>query len=358
MKSPKRWLVPCLALGLLTGGAASAQAAQSVYPPDASARTLDAGPAGYTSGTSSDGLCVPALLCPVVSNKYKASGGVNNSGHIETSLGSLLGVGATSTGTFESPAFTYRGVEGEDADSASLKIARRSDVAALLQVTGNSATYSVDLVDLSGGSNVSVIDGRTLEGISTFAEKSVSVDPSSLEVGHRYSIRITSRFESGAQVLPGGSVGYDNVSLQAKTESNGSTGSNGSNGSNGPKGGNGSSGNGGGNGSDADKQNGNGIVGKSVLLQGNRLIVRVRCSKNPRARCKLNLQGKLRKKGPAATSRRTARVRSGAKRKVALNVKNGYLSKIAARKRVVIKQRVRKGGESVTAYRKVRVKLG
>ena len=133
----RKWrFLPFLTALLIVAGASTAKAAEAVYPVDAGARSLDAGLAGYTSSTDSQGLCVPQLLCPVVTNSYRPTGGVQNSGYIETRLGSLTGVGAIAEGTWESPTFTYDGVNGEKADTLRVALARRSDVAALLQVAG------------------------------------------------------------------------------------------------------------------------------------------------------------------------------------------------------------------------------
>lgn len=372
MDSRKRWLVPCIAALLLIASASPAAAAKRVYPTDSAARTLNAGPAGYTSSTSSEGLCVPVLLCPAITNSHQASGGVDNTGYIRSEIGSLLGVGATSIATFNSPTFTYRGVGGRPAEQLALKIARRSDVAALLQVTGNSATYSVDLVAADGANSVSAITGEALAGLTDFGERSASIDPTSLKLGAKYQIRITSRFESGAQVLPGGSADYDNIRVQANAKnrrggghgggngSNGGNGGNGSNGGNGHNGGNGSNGgngNGGANGK-GGRYRGNGVLARTAKLRGDRLIVRVRCKRHPKSRCRLALQGRLHRHGPVVTNRRTVRVPAGHKRRAALNVRNRYLPKLRSRKHVIVREIVRKSGHKTTRFVKVRVRLG
>ena len=361
MDSRKRWLVPCLAALMLMVGASSAQAAKSLYPPDPNARTLDAGPAGYVGTTRTEGLCVPILLCPTVTNSYQPSGGVNNSGYLRTAFGpSIAGVGATSIGIYTSPSFTYNGVEGQEAETLEFIFARRANVAAILQVTGNSATVSVDLVATSGGASVNVINNETLAGQTDFAEKTVPLATEALAIGQSYQIRITTRVTSGVQVVPSGFADYDNIRLRAKAKLGG--GGNGGGGGGGGGNGGGGGGNGGGGGKANDGRfDGNGVIAGPAKLRGDRLLVRVRCNKKPKGRCKLQLQGLLKKRGPVVTNRRTVRVRPGQKRRIALDVRGGpngrVVAALKARKRVVIKQTVRKGGKVTTGFVRVKVKL-
>ena len=101
-------------------------------------------------------------------------------------------------------------------------IKRRSSLGQLLAVTGNSAGYSVDLVDVTqGGSATGVIDNEPIGDQNSWLAKSVSVAPGSLTVGDQYRVRVTSEFKTGVQVVPGGSVGYDDVVLKAKVKGHG-----------------------------------------------------------------------------------------------------------------------------------------
>ena len=137
MMQGSKWLagIACAA-GDVAPSTASASAARSVYPQDRDAISLRNGPAGWTGTTSSEGLCVPVLLCPAITNSIPSSGGPGNSGYLRTELGSLTGVGATSIGTFTGPAFKYRGVGGSRADDISLRLSRRADVAAAARRDG------------------------------------------------------------------------------------------------------------------------------------------------------------------------------------------------------------------------------
>jgi hypothetical protein len=57
------------------------------------------------------------------------------------------------------------------------------------------------------------------------------------------------------------------------------------------------------------------------------------------------------------SNKRTARVKAGSKRKVSLDLKGKYVAKVASKRKVVIKQVVRKGGKTIRGYKKVRVKV-
>jgi hypothetical protein len=357
MDSIKRRLAPCAVALLFAAGASNAQAARSVYPTQPDARSLDSGAAGWTNSSTVTGLCVPSLSCPTVTNSVPSSGGAGG-GYLLTEVSNFAGVDSAATGIFESPSFSYDGVNGAEPKTVTLKLSRIADVSALVGVQGNSADYSVQLVDTTKPPNVAVVQPTSLEGASDFTEiRAVDVDPSLLKLGHSYRVRINSTFKSGTEIVPGASAGYDNIRVIAN-DGGGKSGS-GSNGSNGSNGGNGSNGNGsGGNGGGGDRFGGNGVVAGAAILKGDRLIVKVRCKGKPAGRCRLNLQGRLHKRGPAVTNKRTARVRAGTKRKVALDVKGRYVATLAARKRVVIKQTVHKGGKTIKGFKKVRVKLG
>ncbi len=350
MDSKRRWLAPFFAGLLMLLGASTAQAAESVYPTSTPQRTFDSGLAGWSSDKSSEGLCVPVLLCPVITNSYQPTGGaVNNGGFIRTSLGSLTGVGATSSGLFTSPAFKYTGVGGKQPDSLSFKLARRSNVAALLSVTGNDATYSVKLINMSGHANVVVLEDQPLEGANGWADiPSVSVDPTQVKIGDLYRVRIISRFVSGVQILPGGSADYDRVRLIARGDSTGSSGS---------KGGGGS---GGGGDSFFGKGGGKATITAVKRRGDDQLRLTVHCASKPDYRCKARTAALLRRGGSQVTSNRSVRVRPGEKRRVSVDIKTRYQDEVASRKRIVIKQRSKLRGDkhAKTTYKKLRIRNG
>jgi hypothetical protein len=197
---------------------ATANAADtSTYHPSSESRNFSASAGGFTADNESDGLCLPVLLCPVVSNSHEPAGGAGGEGYLETSVISLLGVAGESRAIWTGPSFTYRGADGKEPTKVWLKISRNSDLAGLLSVVGNEADYSVEIVDDASGVATRVIDRESLrptQGWTTSGR--VAVDEEELEIGRSYHFRIVSRFIYGANVIPGGAVGYDDLSLTAQ----------------------------------------------------------------------------------------------------------------------------------------------
>jgi hypothetical protein len=347
----KTWLTPLIVAAVMLAGATSAEAAKTLYPPQAGARDLNAGAAGWVGTSSSEGLCVPLVLCPAITNSVPSSGGQGDSGYLDTSLASLLGVGATSIGTFTGPEFTYDGVEGNDPDVVQLDLVRKADVEALLSVAGNSATFSVKLVDTSGGADVTAIPASSLAGATSFSRVPAGkIDPSDLKIGHTYQIEISTRFESGTTLLPGGMAGYDNVVLKARTTGRGG---NGGDGGNGGTGGDGDNGNNGQNAADAA----GGVIANKVRIKGKFVVVKVRCSRHSAKRkCKSKLNARLSRKGPKVTSTQRARVRSGRADKVKLRIRGKYRDDLKGVKRLTIKRKTRVAGKVKTTYKRAKVK--
>lgn len=345
----KTWLMPLVVAAALLAGTSSAEAAKTLYPPQAGARDLNSGAAGWVGSSSSEGLCVPLLLCPEITNSVPSSGGQDDSGYLDTSLGSLLGVGATSIGTFTGPEFEYDGVKGEEPDVLEVDLVRKADVEALLSVAGNSATFTVKLVDTSGGADVEAISATSLAGATSFSRVPAGrIDPSDLKIGHTYRIEINTRFETGTTVLPGGMAGYDNVVLKART-----TGDRGGNGGNG---GNGSNGHNGSNGQTAADAAG-GVIANEVKIKGKFVVVKVKCSRHSAKRkCKSKLNARLSRKGPKVTSTQRARVKSGRADKVKLRIRGKYRDDVKSVKRLTIKRKTRVAGKVKTTYKSAKVK--
>ena len=248
------------------------------YPTNQTARTFTGGAGGWTPSSSFDGTCIPPILCPSVTNSYVAAGDAEGNGYITSSYLGVLGVGGvggTSTAVWQSPAFTYQG------GAATLRLSRRSDVNQLLAVAGNSATYAVQLVDLSeGGSQVGVIEPTSLAGAADWTPISATVKAARLNQGDSYAIRIVTSYATGTSVLVTGSADYDNVALRGGEGGNGD----GKDGNNGNNGGNGDNGNNGGNGRNSLRSSellslfSSGQPGSAaVIAKGKRLLVRVNC---------------------------------------------------------------------------------
>lgn len=332
--------------------APAADATTSKYPP-AAARGFSGGAAGWTSSSSSDGACLSPLLCASVENSYQGSGGADGGGFIRSAYTGVVGVtavGGTTSGVWESPRFTYSGAAGGEATAISLSIDRRASVDQLLAVAGNSAEYTVRLIDLSeGGEALTLIAPTTLAGANSWTGVSRgSIDPESLASGHEYRLQITSSYTTGTTVLVTGSADYDNVVLSA------------SDGLGRRKKGNGKGKGGGeGNGSGAfDSQRLEELLRQATpgtaVLRGKRLLVRVTCPRKIGHACRTTSQGLLRKHRPA-TLKRTVRLRSGKAKLLVLRVKPKARKQVAKRKRLLVRQKVRAGKVTATVVKSRRL---
>jgi len=317
----------------------SAGAATSSYPPTAAARGFSGSAAGWTSSSSNEGACLAPLLCASVENSYQGADGADGGGFIRSAYTGAVGataVGGTTSGIWESPRFAYRGAGGKEAKAISFAIDRRASVDQLLAVAGNSAEYTVRLIDLSeGGEALTLLPPATLAGAHSWTTVSRdSVDPASLTAGHDYRIQVTSSYTTGTSVLVSGSADYDNVVLTASDGTGGS-----------------GKGKGKGTGSGA----GAGVLSQqrledllrqatpgTAMLRGKRLFVRVKCPRKVGHACRTTAQGLLRKHRPA-TGKSTVPLRSGKSRLIVLRVKPKARRKVAKRKRLLVQEKVRAG---------------
>lgn len=324
-------------------GALAASIVLAAVPAFAGAASQDYGPAdtAWSGSSDSEGLCVPVLLCPVIDNQIEGEQGAPGTapGYISTDIGGLLGVGATSTGIWSSAPFTYEGVGGERATSVSLTLSRQADVGQLLAVAGNSATYSVDIVGVSpGAGSVEVVDHAPLSGADSWLTvPKAEIDPAALALGSTYRVRITTRYETGATVIPGGSADYDGVVVRART----------------------ATGNGNGNGGGADTAAAlakSGVAGAATVDKGGRIRVKVRCSRLLESACKIGLNGLVTKRGPKLTAKRRVRVGSGRARVVTLRAKKRFRSKLSGKRFILVRQAVRADKTTVTGVKKLRLR--
>jgi hypothetical protein len=212
-------LTAVAASALMLGASATAQAdVTSVYHPTQVSRDFSTSAGGWTATSEAEGLCVPVLLCPTVTNSFQASGGAGGAadGYLRTNVSSLLGVAATVRGIWTSPAFTYNGAGGNVPDNVSFNLARRAEVSQLLALLGD-ANYSVDLVDNTpGGTTVNLVNADPIVETSNWTGiPTVNVNPAQLTIGHSYSIRITSEFNVPVNAIPSINADYDNVVLSA-----------------------------------------------------------------------------------------------------------------------------------------------
>lgn len=324
----------------------------SQYPSDPASRTFTGGPAGWTSSSEFDGVCVPPLLCPTVTNAYTPSGDADGNGYISSDYLGVAGVSAvagTTTGVWHSPPFVYSGSGKSD---LAFTMSRRADVAQLLAVAGSSAEYSVALINVSEGDRgQALIAPRTLAGADAWTPvPAVSVKASRLNPGDTYKLEIITAYKTGTSVLVTASSDYDNVVLGPDPSSVG--------------GGNGKgSGKGNGNGDDRNSLSStellslfrSGVSGRAVIPnskggKAKRLMVKVRCPRKIGRACRVTGQGLLRKRKPA-TAKRTVRVPKGKTRKLFLKVKPKFRRKVAKRKRLLVKEKVKAGKATATVYK-------
>lgn len=356
--SPSRTVIAtiaALASLALAGPVTAAAAATSKYPPAAAARGFVGGAAGWTSSTANEGICLAPVLCAGVTNSYQPSGGADGGGFIRSAYIGVAGataVGGTTSGTWESPAFTYEGAGGKAASTVAFSLDRRSNVDQLLAVAGNSAEYTVRLLDLGeGGEATTLIAPTTLAGADSWTNVTRgSIPPQALTAGHSYRIQIVSTYTTGTAILASGNADYDNVVLSASDGSGGKGGA----------GGKGKKGKGGGSGG------GSGALTEDRLLEllrqaspgtavvsgnGKRLFIRVNCPRKVGRACHTTAQGLLNKRRPA-TLKQTVRLRRGKSKLISLRVRPAARKKLAARKRLLVRQKVRAGKATATVYKR------
>lgn len=360
LSSPPRRVALAVAatLALALAFATAADAAVSKYPPAAASRGFNGSASGWISSSSSEGSCLAPLLCATVTNTYQDTGGADGGGFIRSAYTGVVGataVGGTTRGVWESPAFTYSGAAGGAATTIGLSIDRRASVDQLLAVAGNSAEYTVRLIDLSkAGEALTLIAPTTLAGANSWTGVSRgSIDPESLTSGDQYRIQITSSYTTGTSVLVSGNADYDNVVLSASDGAGGG----GKKGNGKGKGNGGANGNGGGafDSRRLEELLRQATPGTAVLGgKGKRLFVRVKCPRKIGRACRTTAQGLLRKHRPA-TLKRTVRLRSGKSKLLALRVKPKARKQVAKRKRLLVRQKVRAGKVTATVIKSRRL---
>ena len=350
MVTKKLGIIAALSLVL---AATTAPAHADTYVPGADNQTFATSPGGWTGSSAYEGLCLPSLLCPAAANGFVASGGAGGAGdgYIRTDFTSLVStVAGTSTGTWESPAFTYNGNAGAVPTSVVLDLSIRPQVNALLGLSVlNDASYRVDLVDATSGTAISAVPQTALVNDAGWTSvPSAAVNPALLTIGRTYKTRITTRYNAAVTVVATGEVGYDNVRLTTSGNANGG-------------GGGGGGGENGGSGitttqqlTDLVQTVGLPATGKLV---GNKLKIKIKCpAKAAPLACGYSFRGLA--KGPrskVATARKVALVNAGVTRWVKVKVKPRHLAKYKKADTIWIRANVRVGGVRVTVVKKVRL---
>jgi len=331
-------VVAALAAGALIAPGVASAAKQS-YAPSQQARDFNGGAGGWTATDTSSGtlpLCVVAgvLVCPSSTSEHQAAGGVNDSGHLNAHFEVLVGVAGTATSVWESKPFRYRGVKGKKANSLTFKAKRNTALAQLLALPDASATYAAEIVPAGSGAPIAAGSGDLPATEDWTAVEPQSISPGDLKKGKKYSIRITSEYETGLVGLAeSGDVGYDNVVLVAKR-----------------------GGSGGGGGGNKFKRQVAKAVGPAVH-QGKYLYVRVKCPRSAKPNnCKFRTTATLNRKRPRIAGPERANPSPGVKGYMKLKVKSGARKKLAKRNRVWAHVNVTAGSKKAKVDKRVRVR--
>jgi hypothetical protein len=312
--------------------AAPAGASTIVYP--AGGGAFNAGAEGWEVTEAS---CNVALFCTASGGYDATDGRPAGSLKAETNIGLNLVSLFKSTVTLQSPDFAV----GE-AGVATIHLERRFSSGSLVDLTPQ-LDYTVQLVDRSSGKRSTSIT----ETIPGNAARSGEDGAAAVKAGHTYAILIraeTSSNVAGTGLLAGTtSAGFDNVSLSVDGDRK--TGA----------GGGGAGGAGGGSLTDARLATlAPATLAGPAKLKGKRLFVKVRCPKSIGRACRISVLGLLKKRKPATTNRKV-KVAKGKTKRLALKVKPRAKGKLATRKRLLFKVRVRAGKANATAYKRLKL---
>jgi hypothetical protein len=312
--------------------------------PDAVNQDFTGSQGGWTQSAQYSGLCLQPLACPAAVNTW-SGGGADGGGYIRTQFSSLAEtLAGTSTGIWQSPAFTYDGADGQVPASVTFDMNTFKDISALLGVAlSNDSSFEVDLVDQSGGNGVTLVPATPLLANSGWtAIPTTSVNPSLLKLGHAYKIQITTTYHAAASLQAAGEVGYDNVRLTTVAGA-GVKPSNGGSGITDIR--------------QLRKLTKSYILPKTASVRGKVLVVHLRCPAvaDPKP-CQLQVAGLQKGKfSQPATARKVLRLKAGKERTVRIRIKPNYLASYTSAKKIWVKTIVRVGKVRVTV--RTRMKL-
>ena len=317
-------LAAVLAAGLL---AAPAGAATAVYPPGGG--QFSGGPEGWE---------VTSAECNVPAH-CSASGGYDGADGVPAgSLGADTNISLNlltlfrSTVTLQSPDF-----KASTGGAAALHLERRFSQGSLVDLAPQ-LDYRVQLIDRTSGKRSSLI-AETLDGASGWSGEDGAA---TLKAGHTYALAVTAETSSnvaGSGFLSGvASARFDNVAL--------TVGSGGASG--------GSRGAGAGGDGPSIAALAPAALAGPAQMKGKRLFVKARCPKKIGRNCRISVLGLLKKRKPA-TANRTVKVAKGKTKRLVLEVKPRAKGKIASRKRMLFKVRVRAGKANATAFKRLKL---
>jgi hypothetical protein len=312
---------------------ATASAVTSVYHPDPPSRTFGNNQHGWSGSAAYGPGCVQGATCPAITNGFQGGGGADGpgDGFIRTSASGLAALGgATSTGIWTSPKFTYVGAHGVNPTTVAFTMATQGSIGGVLD-SGGSVTFSVVLADEAGGS-VSLIPVTAVPTNGSWSGvPPVSVSPNALQLGHEYRFRVSAVYSSGLALLPSARVDYDNIALVAEAPGGGA-------------------GIGGG-------VAGGGLASKTVVMKGDKLKLKVRCGRAVQGRCKIKMVGLWKKAGPRVTKLKKVFVRHGKTKKVALKLRPRAIAAVATRDDIWIAIKVNANGFKTLKIKKLNLKV-
>lgn len=333
-RTPRFAISLICAVGLAAVSASGAVAATISYPSGGSG--FNGNDEGW--GVSSASCNVPAFC--TASGTYDSGTG-NPAGSLAANTNIALNLLTLfhSSVTFVSPDFAVN-----EGGAASVHVDRSFSQGSLVDLSPTLA-YTVSLIDRSSGQQSQPIT-ESVPGSDGF----LSVDEAASVVpGHTYALAITADTSSsvaGLGLLAGTtSAHFDNIFLRVQGDGSGAGGGKGKNGQNGADG----------RGTLRSEQ----LLAQFVAAQpptatvtkgGKRLLVRVACPKRIGRACRVVAQGMLNRR-KAATAPRRAKVGKGKTRLVALRVKPRFRAKVAKRKKLLVRSKVRAGGTSVTVFK-------
>ena len=329
--------VVALSVALFAFAPATASAASTKYEPNL---------AEYTATEEVGGLClIQGLTCPSITNE-------NNGEFLRTSGNSLLGVISEATGVYTSPKFTFKGADGDDADSIEFSMDRRANVNNLVEAEGD-ATYSVELV--GGDKTFQLVDTQPLSGADGFTGIGADVPTSKLKDGTDYEMRITTNYVTTVTVIGQfATADYRNIRLVAKSKDGGSN-QGGKNGRNGKDGKDGRGAKNACKGKVPSKKDLRNFIKKGknqkANVHGSRLRLKVSNKKNG-VNCRVLVIGKA--KGYTKTDR--VRVKRGNTKTLSMEIKDSKATRLASARRVKMKYRLKVERRKVNVSDKVRVK--